>query len=38
MIRSLTPDVVGDVAKRRLSSEDYVVAVSGPPVEGLVSE
>jgi zinc protease len=38
IIGSLTPEIVGEVAKRRLSSQDYVVSVAGPPVEGLVSE
>lgn len=38
IIGSLTPEIVGDVAKRRLSSQDYVVSVAGPPIEGFVSE
>ncbi|HKP54771.1 MAG TPA: pitrilysin family protein [Chloroflexia bacterium] len=38
IIWALTPQIVGEVAKRRLSSQDYVVSVAGPPVEGLVSE
>jgi zinc protease len=33
IIRALTPEIVGDVAKRRLSSTDYVVSVAGPAVE-----
>ncbi len=35
IINALTPEYVGEVAKRRLSSDNYVVAVAGPPVEGL---
>lgn len=38
IIWALTPEIVGEVAKRRLSSQDYVVSVAGPPVEGLVTE
>ena len=37
-ISALTPEIVGEVAARRLSSQDYVVSIAGPPVEGLVSE
>ncbi|HYP40536.1 MAG TPA: pitrilysin family protein [Chloroflexia bacterium] len=32
IIRGLTPEYVGEVARRQLSSEDYVVSVAGPPV------
>jgi zinc protease len=35
IINALTPEYVGEVAKLRLSSENYVVSVAGPPVEGL---
>jgi zinc protease len=38
IIRSLTPEIVGEVAKRRLSSQDYVVSIAGPTVDGLVVE
>jgi zinc protease len=33
IIRSLTPEYVGEVARLRLSSTDYVVSIAGPPVE-----
>ena len=33
IIRALNPEIVGDVARRRLSSEDYVAAVAGPPLD-----
>ena len=33
IIRALTPEVVGEVARRRLSSENYVVSIAGPPIE-----
>jgi len=33
IIRALTPEIVGDVARRRLSSENYVAAVAGPPID-----
>ncbi|HYO50238.1 MAG TPA: pitrilysin family protein [Chloroflexia bacterium] len=32
IIRALTPEYVGEVARRQLSSEDYAVSVAGPPV------
>ena len=35
IIKALSPEAVSDVARRRLSSENYVVSVAGPPVEGL---
>jgi len=35
IINALTPEYVGEVANRRLSSENYVTSVAGPPVEGL---
>jgi zinc protease len=35
IINALTPEYVGEVASRRLSPDNYVVAVAGPPVEGL---
>lgn len=34
IIRALTPEFVGEVARRRLSSQDYVVSIAGPNVEG----
>lgn len=33
IIMALTPEIVGDVAKRRLSSQNYVAAVAGPPIQ-----
>ncbi|MEO6457158.1 MAG: pitrilysin family protein [Chloroflexia bacterium] len=33
IISALTPEIVGDVARRRLSSENYVTAVAGPPID-----
>ncbi len=35
IIRALTPEAVGEAAKRRLSSQDYVVSIAGPPVEAV---
>jgi zinc protease len=35
LINALTPEYVGEVASRHLSSDNYVVAVAGPTVEGL---
>jgi zinc protease len=35
IIASLTPEYVNEVARMRLSSENYVAAVAGPHVEGL---
>jgi zinc protease len=35
IINALTPEYVGEVAKLHLSSDNYVVSVAGPPVEGL---
>jgi zinc protease len=35
IINGLTPEQVGEVARNRLSSENYVAAVAGPPVEGI---
>ena len=35
IINALTPEYVQEVAQRRLSSQDYVVSVAGPPVEGI---
>jgi zinc protease len=35
IITALTQEVVGEVAQRRLSSTDYVVAIAGPPVEDM---
>jgi zinc protease len=35
IISALTPEVVGEVAHRRLSSQDYVVSIAGPPVESV---
>jgi zinc protease len=35
IINALTPEYVGEVAGKHLSSDNYVVAVAGPPVEGL---
>ena len=35
IIDALTPEYVGEVARQRLSSENYVAAVAGPPVAGL---
>lgn len=35
IIKALTSEYVGEVASRHLSSENYVVAVAGPHVEGL---
>jgi zinc protease len=35
IISSLTPEYVNEVARMRLSSEDYIAAVAGPQVEGL---
>jgi zinc protease len=35
IINALTPEYVNEVARMRLSPENYVVAVAGPPVEGL---
>lgn len=32
IIGALTPEYVGEVANRRLSSENYVAAIAGPPV------
>jgi zinc protease len=34
IIGALTSEYVGEVARQRLSSENYVVAVAGPPVSG----
>lgn len=33
IINALTPEIVNDVARRRLSSENYVAAIAGPNVE-----
>lgn len=33
IINAITPEIVHDVAHRRLSSEHYVVSIAGPPVE-----
>jgi zinc protease len=38
IIRALTSEVVGEVAQRRLSSNDYVAVVAGPPVDGMAFE
>ncbi|MGA7730223.1 MAG: pitrilysin family protein [Chloroflexia bacterium] len=35
IINALTSEYVNEVARKRLSSEDYVVSVAGPPVEGI---
>ena len=35
IIRALTPEAVHDVASRRLSTENYIAAIAGPPVEDL---
>lgn len=35
IIAALTPEYVNEVARMRLSSENYVAAVAGPPVEGM---
>jgi predicted Zn-dependent peptidase len=35
IIAALTPEYVNEVARLRLSSENYVASVAGPPVEGL---
>jgi zinc protease len=34
IIRALTPEVIGNVAGRRLSTSNYVVSIAGPPVDG----
>jgi zinc protease len=34
IVNALTPEYVGEVARQRLSTENYVVSVAGPPVEG----
>lgn len=33
IIAALTPEAVGDVARRRLSTEDYVASIAGPNVD-----
>ncbi|HUP27778.1 MAG TPA: pitrilysin family protein, partial [Chloroflexia bacterium] len=35
IINDLTPEAVEEVARRRLSSQDYVASVAGPTVEGI---
>jgi predicted Zn-dependent peptidase len=33
IIEALTPEQVGEVAHRRLSTQNYVVTIAGPTVE-----
>jgi len=33
IIRSLTSEIVGDAARRRLSTRNYVASIAGPAVE-----
>jgi zinc protease len=33
IIRALTPEIVGEAARRHLSSENYVATIAGPPVD-----
>ena len=35
IINALTPEYVNEVARKHLTSENYVAAVAGPPVEGI---